>query len=143
MENNSKLYNVLPAAESNYVYSFEKSAYTYNKCFSFFILVLEPTNNAAVVRLPAEWVTPTSKYEMPSTAIEGGKDGEGRPLYVGRFKHEGSVIPGFIEPSSGICVSSYDTKAFSSSDFQVSPIIWLTPDTLRYSFDYAVYLGVD
>lgn len=54
---------------------------------------------------------------IPPGAIEGGND-DG-PLFVGRAKHEGALIPGKVKPSHSVCYIPWGGAEHAKNDYQV------------------------
>lgn len=62
------------------------------------------------------WVS-ASGGEIPSGAVQGGTDGE--PLYVGRARHEGGLIPGKVKPTHGVCYIPWGGEEHGKNDYEV------------------------
>jgi hypothetical protein len=65
---------------------------------------------------PVYWA-PASGTQVPPEAIQGGMDGE--PLYIGRAKHEGALIPGKVVPSHGVCYVAWGGAEHPISEYEV------------------------
>lgn len=55
---------------------------------------------------------------VPPGAVEGGNDGE--PLFVGRARHEGALIPGKVKPGHSVCYIAWGGEEHGKTDYQVS-----------------------
>lgn len=56
---------------------------------------------------------------VPPTAIQGGMDIDGHPIYVGRAFHEGDWIPAKVIPGKNIAYIAYDGEEVPVEHFQV------------------------
>lgn len=54
---------------------------------------------------------------VPAGAIEGGSDDE--PLFVGRARHEGALIPGKVKPSHSVCYVPWGGGEHGKPEYQV------------------------
>lgn len=62
------------------------------------------------------WI-PSSNGQVPPNAVSGGQDGEA--LYVGRARHEGSLLPGKLVPSHGVCYVSWGGAEHPHNEYEV------------------------
>ncbi|XP_019868226.1 uncharacterized protein LOC109597034 [Aethina tumida] len=65
------------------------------------------------------WVDTHANGTVPSTAIQGGVDIDGEPIYVGRAYHEGDWIPAKVIPGRNVAYISYDGHEYAKETFQV------------------------
>ncbi|CAL7949665.1 unnamed protein product [Xylocopa violacea] len=54
---------------------------------------------------------------VPPGAVKGGEDGE--PLYVGRARHEGALLPGKVKPGDSVCYVAWGGEEHGKSDYEV------------------------
>ncbi|XP_076637383.1 uncharacterized protein LOC143349763 isoform X4 [Colletes latitarsis] len=54
---------------------------------------------------------------VPPNAVEGGRDEE--PLFVGRARHEGALLPGKVKPSHSVCYVAWGGQEHGKSEYQV------------------------
>lgn len=62
------------------------------------------------------WVA-SSNGDLPPEAVAGGQDGE--TLYVARARHEGSLIPGKLVPSHGVCYVAWGGGEHAHAEYDV------------------------
>ncbi|CAB0004162.1 unnamed protein product [Nesidiocoris tenuis] len=60
---------------------------------------------------------PTSGSEIPPDAVPGGFDNE--QLYIGRASHAGSLTPGKVVPSHGVCYIAWGGAEHGIPDYEV------------------------
>ncbi|XP_043254889.1 uncharacterized protein LOC122398776 isoform X5 [Colletes gigas] len=64
---------------------------------------------------------------VPPNAIEGGRDEE--PLFVGRARHEGALLPGKVKPSHSVCYVAWGGQEHGKSEYEVlcsaNPPTWV------------------
>ncbi|CAH1109341.1 unnamed protein product [Psylliodes chrysocephalus] len=65
------------------------------------------------------WVDSSLGHALPHTAVRGGTDVDGQPMYVGRAHHERDLIPAKIIPGRRCCYVSYNGKEHAKSTYQV------------------------
>ncbi|XP_074595723.1 uncharacterized protein LOC141850881 [Brevipalpus obovatus] len=65
------------------------------------------------------WVEAKEGYVPVDQAVAGGVDIDGEPLYVGRAKHDGHIIPGKIRSSHGVCYVAYEGLEIPYRSYQV------------------------
>ncbi|KAL1505519.1 hypothetical protein ABEB36_005067 [Hypothenemus hampei] len=66
------------------------------------------------------WVDTTSRSgQVPSTALQGGHDIDGAPIFVGRAFHDGDWIPAKVLPSKNIAYVPYNGDEIGVDRFQV------------------------
>ncbi|XP_030761912.1 natterin-4-like, partial [Sitophilus oryzae] len=65
------------------------------------------------------WVECTHNSPFPSSAVLGGSDVDGQPIYVGRAYHDGDWIPAKIVPGRRSAYLSYAGKEICVSKYQV------------------------
>lgn len=73
------------------------------------------------------WCSSTAGM-IPDGAVEGGRDVDG-PLYVGRAKHEGALIPGKVNPQHGVCYIPWGGEEHGKSEYEVlcgCPSTWVS-----------------
>uniref|UniRef100_A0A336ML91 CSON003397 protein n=1 Tax=Culicoides sonorensis TaxID=179676 RepID=A0A336ML91_CULSO len=63
------------------------------------------------------WIKCDGK-ELPGNAVVGGEY-SGVPLYVGRALHDGSLIPGKINPNTATCFVGWNGNEFEKDEFEV------------------------
>ena len=76
------------------------------------------------------WVNRSSGQPLPPTAVEGGRDIDGSPIYVGRCFHEGDMIPAKVIPDKNIAYvcwngeehpkTSYEVRSINFKDYQIN-----------------------
>ncbi|XP_055322242.1 uncharacterized protein LOC129578126 [Sitodiplosis mosellana] len=64
------------------------------------------------------WV-PASNGQVPHGSVEGGRDLEGEPLFVGRARHEGDLIPGKLVPSHKVTYVAYGGLEHPHRNYEV------------------------
>lgn len=72
---------------------------------------------ATTCKPPYEWVD-THGSHIPVGAIPGGKEGR-VTLYIGRASHNGSIIPGKVNPTHGTCYYPWDLLEHGQSEYQI------------------------
>ncbi|KYB24931.1 hypothetical protein TcasGA2_TC031451 [Tribolium castaneum] len=66
------------------------------------------------------WVDSSIAYgSVPPTALQGGMDGDGHPIYVGRAYHEGDLIPAKVIPGKNAAYVSHNGQEHLVENFQV------------------------
>ncbi|XP_060524352.1 natterin-3-like [Cylas formicarius] len=65
------------------------------------------------------WVDTVARRRVPSTALRGGTDVDGQPIYVGRAFHEGDWIPAKVIPGKQVAYVAYGGREIPKSQFQV------------------------
>lgn len=65
-----------------------------------------------------KWI-PASNGNVPDSAVRGGQTSSGEPLYIGRAKWEGSLIPGKIHPSHQSLYVAYGGKEHKVTNYEV------------------------
>ncbi|XP_023341960.1 uncharacterized protein LOC111711763 isoform X2 [Eurytemora carolleeae] len=65
-----------------------------------------------------KWVR-TSGDDIPPRAMEAGHDNEGRPLYVGRARHEGGLFPGKVNPRHNCCYIPWGGEEHSKEEYDI------------------------
>ncbi|KAI0226206.1 hypothetical protein L0F63_004269 [Massospora cicadina] len=65
-----------------------------------------------------QWVQ-ASNGSVPPNAVQGGMESDGRPLFIGRHTHEGSLIPGKVAPHLEGILISYGGKEIHYPDYEV------------------------
>ncbi|CAK1544512.1 unnamed protein product [Leptosia nina] len=70
--------------------------------------------------IDCQWV-PANGESIPVTAVEAGysEGHDSGPLYVGRAKHEGHIIPGKVQPTHKVCYIPYDDREIAKSEYEV------------------------
>lgn len=70
---------------------------------------------------------------LPPGAVYAGRDSDDGPLFVGRFLHEGHLLPAKISPIHECAYSGLDGSEISSSHYEVSkctkPLKWKIKNT--------------
>ncbi|KAK9869115.1 hypothetical protein WA026_002873 [Henosepilachna vigintioctopunctata] len=64
------------------------------------------------------WVHSSGGY-IPEHAVEGGRTGDGEPLYIGRAHHHGSLTVGKVHPSHGCCYIPYGGEEISHREYEI------------------------
>ena len=64
------------------------------------------------------WV-PSAGGTIPPGAIEGGITVYGEALYIGRFRHQQSMVIGKVHPSHGVAYVSFGEKEHRSTRYEV------------------------
>ncbi|XP_067210241.1 C3 and PZP-like alpha-2-macroglobulin domain-containing protein 8 isoform X3 [Linepithema humile] len=75
-----------------------------------------PLDTARLDAGSAYWCDASSGM-VPPGAVEGGNDGE--PLFVGRARHEGALIPGKVKPGHSVCYIAWGGEEHGKTDYQV------------------------
>ncbi|KAJ9063105.1 hypothetical protein DSO57_1003634 [Entomophthora muscae] len=65
-----------------------------------------------------QWVR-ASNGSIPPNAVQGGMEDDGRPLFIARQSHEGSVIPGKAASHIGGIMVSYGGQEVHYKDYEV------------------------
>ncbi|XP_044262834.1 uncharacterized protein LOC123010199 [Tribolium madens] len=74
-----------------------------------------PSNNQAF-----RWVDSSIAYgSVPPTALQGGMDGDGHPIYVGRAYHDGDLIPAKVIPGKNAAYVAHNGEEHLVENFQV------------------------
>ncbi|KAM7348611.1 uncharacterized protein ACRADG_007888 [Cochliomyia hominivorax] len=71
-----------------------------------------------VLTQPDQWISATAD-SMPEDALEGGRDADGDPIYVGRVFKDGDLIPAKIIPNKGGAYVAYGSEEHKEENFQV------------------------
>lgn len=69
-------------------------------------------------RCDFKWIS-ASNGHVPSGAVQGGKQTNGEPLYVGRTKYKRSLITGKVHPSHGVVYIAFDGNEIAIKDYEV------------------------
>ncbi|KAG6454626.1 uncharacterized protein LOC115446388 isoform X1 [Manduca sexta] len=65
------------------------------------------------------WV-PTQENQIPTLAVEAGySDSDGEPLYIGRVRHRGHLIPGRLQPSQKACYVLYKFQQITAANYEI------------------------
>ncbi|XP_041975354.1 uncharacterized protein LOC121730395 isoform X2 [Aricia agestis] len=67
---------------------------------------------------PNNWV-PTSGSNIPPGALPGGESEDGEPLFIGRVRHEGSVTPGKVQQSHGVCYIPFAGQELGFPEYEI------------------------
>jgi len=66
----------------------------------------------------AMWQT-ASEGNVPEEALAAGMTKEGEKLYVGRVFHDGTLTPGKVQTSHGVCYIPYGGEEIPFKDYEV------------------------
>jgi len=79
-------------------------------------------DNFEVLSVPpgvnVHWVA-GSNGQVPPNAVEGGRNDDGSPTYIGRMQFNGTVTPGEIVPKENVCYISFMGKEEESKNYEV------------------------
>lgn len=70
------------------------------------------------------WVDSYSRSSVPSTAIQGGQDCDGDPIYVGRAFHEGDWVPAKVIPNKNCAYIPYGGAEHMKDQYQVGGLLY-------------------
>ncbi|KAH9362509.1 uncharacterized protein LOC144155600 [Haemaphysalis longicornis] len=65
-----------------------------------------------------DWV-PASDGQLPYGAVQGGRAGDGEPLYIGRVVNDGEVYVGKVHPGHHVLYVAQDDQELSFRDYEV------------------------
>ncbi|XP_060524350.1 natterin-3-like [Cylas formicarius] len=65
------------------------------------------------------WVDTVSRGGVPHSALHGGTDVDGAPIYVGRAFHEGDWIPAKVIPDKRVAYIAYGGQEIPVHKYQV------------------------
>ncbi|XP_050311628.1 uncharacterized protein LOC126747168 [Anthonomus grandis grandis] len=68
---------------------------------------------------PYYWVDTFARGGVPSTALQGGHDIDGSPIFVGRAYHEGDWIPAKVIPDKQVAYVAYGGAEHAKGQYQV------------------------
>lgn len=74
-----------------------------------------PTANGEIV---PQWL-PGSDGSVPPNALVGGKDIDGEPLYIGRARYGGGLLPGKMKPKHRGCYVGHGGKEHLIKHYEV------------------------
>ena len=63
--------------------------------------------------------TSSSGGQIPLGALQGGKQSDGEPLYVGRAWHDSSLVIGKVHPSHGVLYVPFGGEEVAIRDYEV------------------------
>jgi len=79
-------------------------------------------DNFEVLSIPpgmsVQWM-PGANGQVPPNAVEGGRNDDGTPTYIGRFPFNGTITPGEIVPKENVCYISFMGKEEESGSYEV------------------------
>ncbi|RZC38113.1 uncharacterized protein BDFB_007377, partial [Asbolus verrucosus] len=79
---------------------------------------LSHVTNAATY--PYRWVDSSVAYgTVPPTAVQGGVDVDGHPIFVGRAYHEGDLIPAKVIPGKNVAFVAHDGDEHPVDTYQI------------------------
>jgi hypothetical protein len=64
------------------------------------------------------WVV-ADNGNAPLNAFHGGHSEQGETLFIGRYKHNGDVIVGKIQPSHRVCYITYNDRELNNRHYEV------------------------
>lgn len=71
-----------------------------------------------VLTQPDQWIAATAD-SMPEDALEGGRDADGDPIYVGRVFKDGDLMPAKVIPNKGGAYVAFGSEEHKVENFQV------------------------
>jgi hypothetical protein len=80
-------------------------------------IVEAPIQSSGSGQAPA-WV-PAAGAEVPAEALQGGTDCDGEPLFIGRARFEGALIPGKVARAHGVCYVAWGGEEHPVSEYEV------------------------
>lgn len=73
------------------------------------------------------WVEAQARGSFfPTTALRGGNDVDGAPIYVGQGYHNGDWVPAKVIPSRHVAYVCYGGKEIAVNNFKVLTLIIIT-----------------
>jgi hypothetical protein len=67
-----------------------------------------------------KWLTRSAGEPFPETAVTGGRDIDGCPIYVGRAYHDGDMIPAKVIPERNVAYVAHGGQEHAKHNFEVS-----------------------
>lgn len=62
---------------------------------------------------------PVTGASIPPNAVPAGENSDGEPLFVGRANHEGTLTPGKVQESHGVCYIPYGGEELAFQEYEI------------------------